>query len=358
MFDEPRSLRAVALIRIFVGPIVLWHLYPFLVEMFHGRYYADFFYSPWVSWLPHLPKPVYFALLGLCVVCALLLSAGKWTRAVSVYTFAFVAYNLFVNQLHYRQNRAFMVIVLAFLALLPAGKLLSLDARKRGWPDDALARLWPLYLLRFEVVSIYIASGFSKLINPDWVGGIVTYDRILKYRHQVEEAGVPQWLIDILVHPDFHWWFGKVAVFTELVIAAGLLIRKTRYATIWLAISFHTLIGISLRVEVFSYLAIVGLMIWATPSTRDRTVRIGSDASKVAQFCLRHLDWLARFRALPATGSDELTLIDRDGREFHGREATIRVMARCPVLFFFVAPLTLPGVRRLWRRRGAKKASS
>ena len=56
-----------------------------------------------------------------------------------------VAGNLLLSQTHFRHNRAFLAIVLGGLALLPAGRVLSVDAwwrRPRGLPrlGDAVAR--------------------------------------------------------------------------------------------------------------------------------------------------------------------------------------------------------------------------
>ena len=59
---------------------------------------------------------------------------------------------------------------------------------------------------------------------------------------------------------------------TELFIAFGLWWRATRYAAVWIAVCFHVAIQVSASVEVFSYLGIAALVIWAVPSTRDRVL--------------------------------------------------------------------------------------
>ena len=249
MFDEPGSLRGPALMRLVIGPMVLLHLLPFLSAMRQGRYYADSFYSPWVSWLPEAPREVYFALLCLCVLSAATLSLGLLTRASAVYAFAFVGYNLFLSETHFRHNRAYLFINLAFLALIPCGRLLSLDAwraQRRGKPLEPNASLWPMYLLRFEAVSIYAASGFSKLMNPDWWSGLVTFDRVIRHQRQLEASVAPQWLIELVTDRDFHTIFGKVAILTELFIASALVFPFTRRAAIWVAIIFHLTIGVGL----------------------------------------------------------------------------------------------------------------
>lgn len=352
VFDEPRSLRAAALLRILVGPVVLVHLWPFVREMLRGRYYGDSFYSPWVTWLPEPSKPMYFALLWVAIASAILLTIGLFTRTASGVTFGIVAYNFFLSQTHFHNNRTFLLIVLGCLMLTPSGRLLSLDARRR-WRDpshDELAPLWPLYLLRFEALCVYLGSGGSKLFDPDWRAGIVTWDRVLRFRGRLEASIAPDWLIALVTREDFHVVFAKVAIATEIGVALGLLWPRTRTGAIWVAIVFHVVIGIALQVEVFSVVAIAALLVWSEPRTRDRVLEIDRSMPGALRFerLVRRLDWLARFEwrartvsATAAPGGPWLTLVDRDGRRLHDRRAALCALSRCPPVFPLVAPWLL-----------------
>jgi uncharacterized membrane protein YphA (DoxX/SURF4 family) len=351
VFDEPRSLRAAALLRILIGPVVLLHLWPFVSEMLQGRYYADAFYSPWVAFMPEPGKSLYFAMLWACVGSAVMLTLGVLTRFASLYTFGFVAYNFFLSQTHFHNNRAFLLINLGCLALTPSGRLLSVDAWRAGRDSrrDEFAPLWPLYLLRLEAVAVYLASGGSKLLDVDWRGGVVTWDRVMRFLPLLQASIAPQWLIALVTQQGFHAVFAKIAIATEIGIAFGLLWRRTRYGAIWVALMFHIVIGVALAVEVFSYLAMSALLVWATPRTRDRTLEIDcSDAAgRRLDRCVRRLDWLARFAVTHASPGQaaRVTLIDRDGRRLHGGDAVLFALSRCPALFPLVGPCLLPGVR-------------
>ena len=57
------SMRALALLRVLAGPVVLLHLQPFLSDSLDGRIYQDAFYEPYASWYPELPGDVYVGLL-------------------------------------------------------------------------------------------------------------------------------------------------------------------------------------------------------------------------------------------------------------------------------------------------------
>ena len=90
LFDRPGDVRALAIIRILVGPIVIYHLWPFVEQMTRGTYYADFFYSPWATWLPTPPRSLYFVMLSAALVSACLMSLGYKTRWSAGYTAFFV----------------------------------------------------------------------------------------------------------------------------------------------------------------------------------------------------------------------------------------------------------------------------
>jgi uncharacterized membrane protein YphA (DoxX/SURF4 family) len=353
LLGRPVSMRAPALLRVLAGPAVLLHLQPFLSDSLDGRLYSDSFYQPYAAWYPELPDPLYIGLLWLGAVAAVAMSLGFLTRLATATAFGVVAYNLALSTTHFHNNRAYLVIVLGLLAVAPCGRELSVDAwlrrRRGGSPLQASAPAWPLWLLRFECSAVYGASGLSKLVDPDWFGGTVTWQRVTRARDDLEAWPLPDWVVSLLTNRDFHTGAAKFVVLTELLIAAGLWFRRTRYAAVWVAVVFHLSIEGSASVQVFSYLAIAVLVIWAVPSTRDRVVRIDpTDArQRLLGRLLRGLDWLARFRVEKAPPGSPLEVVDRDGGRLRGVPAAAFAFSRLPLTAWFALPtLLLPGVRR------------
>jgi uncharacterized membrane protein YphA (DoxX/SURF4 family) len=352
------SMRALALLRILAGPAVLLHLEPYLSDAWHGETYQDAFYEPYAELYPELPEAAYIALLWLGAVAAVAMSLGLLTRVATIATFGIVAYNLFLSTTHFHNNAAYLLIVLGLLAAAPCGRELSLDAwlrRRRGLPPlDPAAPGWPLWLLRFECAAVYGASGLSKLFDPDWFGGTVTWQRVVRAREDLEALPLPDWTVSLLTDRGFHTGAAKFIVLTELFIALGLWWRGTRYAAVWVAVVFHFSIEASASVQVFSYLGIAVLVIWAVPTTRDRVLRI--DLANVRHRRLATavgaLDWLARFRVEHAAPGARLELIDREGTAIAGAPAVAMTFSRLPLTAWFALPtLLLPAVRRA-RRAG------
>ena len=353
LLGRPASMRALALLRVLAGPVVLLHLQPFLSDALDGRIYSDAFYQPYAGWYPELPEAVYVGLLWLAVVSAVAMSVGLLTRLATATTFAIVTYNLFLSTTHFHNNRAYLVIVLGILAVAPCGRELSVDAwirRRRGRPPlDTSAPAWPLWLLRFECAAIYAASGLSKLLDPDWFGGTVTWQRVVQAKADLQAAPLPDWAVSVLTNRSFHTGAAKLIVLTELSIAAGLWSRRTRYAAVWVAVVFHLAIETSASVQVFSFLGIAVLLIWSVPSTRDRVLRIDPTAARQRKLraAVLALDWLARFRVEPAPPGSPLEVVDRDGTTISGTPAVAFALSRLPLTAWFALPaLLLPAVRR------------
>jgi hypothetical protein len=340
--DEPVDVGSLVVLRVALGPIVLLHLQPFLALAREGVTYRDRFHVPFASWYPEVPDPVYLALLWLAVPAAVALSVGFSTRAAAIYTATFVGYNLFLTKTHFHHNRAFLLVILVGVALLPTGATRSVDAlrsRRAGRAEPRCSVRWPLMLLRFQVAAVYTASGFSKLVDADWWGGVVTQLRVERYGQVAVDRGVPEWLVDLAAAPGFHAGFAKVVVLTELFIGLGLLVPRIRLAALWVAIPFHLAIQATASVQVFTLAALAALFIWVTPVAPDRTVWIGS--RRLAAI-VRGLDWAARFDVrLGSSAGWGVVVADRDGTRLEGKAAALALLSRLPATFWFAAPIRL-----------------
>jgi hypothetical protein len=340
------SMRALAVLRIAVGPIALLHVWSVLDEVRStgGR---PTFADPYAAWFPAASPPVETALLAVGMVAAAALTVGLLSRASAVVTLAVVVHHLLSSATNVHNNRAFLAIVLAGLAVGPCGRELSVDAwwrARRGLaarPTEAPG--WPLWLLRFEACSLYGASGLSKLLDPDWFGGTVTWLRVSRQRADLLASPLPGWAVDLLADRGFHVVAAKVVVATELFVAFGLWWRRTRLAAVWVAVAFHLAIQASAAVEVFSYLAIATLLIWATPRTRERSVVLDPACGRQRHLArwLEGLDWLARFRLVTGPPGTRPHVVDRDGTVLTGAPAAVLVLSRLPLTAWPALPLRL-----------------
>ena len=274
---QPVSMRSLAIVRILVGAITLVHLRPFLRDALRGETYQDHFYHPYLAWYPELPAAGYTCLLVVGCLAAVAMSIGLCSIVATKLTFGVVAYNLFLSTTMMHNNRAYLVIVLALLAIAPCGRALSVDAwlrARRGLPVlDATAAAWPVWLLRFECATVYAASGTSKLLDPDWFSGIVPWGRMVEQEAVIRSSALPGFVADLLLDRSLYTVAAKLIIATELFIAGGLWWRRTRPFALIVAVVFHVMIQFTADVAIFSYLAVAVLFVWADPAVPWLRVR-------------------------------------------------------------------------------------
>jgi len=339
--DAPVDMRPLAVLRIALGPIVLLHLSPFLADSLHHEIYRDHFTLPFWDLYPHLPRSIYIAVLWVTAVAAVTMAAGLFTRWSAAIVTTGVAYNLFLSQTHFHHNRAFLLILLVGVTVLPTGRTVSVDswlARRRGRP---LARIGGTRLargvLRIEIATVYAASGLSKLLDPDWWGGTVTRLRVEQHQDRLADVGIPDSLIGLLTEPGFHVIAAKVIVLTELVIGFGLLVRRVRPAALWLAIPFHVAIQFTAAVQVFSWAALAALVVWIDRPAHPASV----EGPKGLLRLVGWLDWTGRFER--RVESPRPAVLTNTRRE----EGLPAVLRRLPLTFWFAAPFALARRRRV-----------
>lgn len=180
------------------------------------------------------------------MVAAVCMSLGVRARPANVVALAVVTYNLFLSTTHLHNNRAYLVIVLGILTAVPGD----------------VGPAWPLWLLRVQATVVYGASGLSKLLDADWFGGTVTWLRVMRVQDRI-----PDWAVGTLADRSFHTGAAKVIVLTELFLAVGLWLPRTRRAAVVVAVCFHVAIELTANVETFSLLCLSALVIWWTPRT-------------------------------------------------------------------------------------------
>jgi len=122
-------MRSLTVLRVLAGPAVLWSLWPFISDALDGRIYSDSFYEPYAAWYPELPRALYVGLLFVAAAAAVAMTLGILSRLATITAFTIFAYNLFLSTTHFHNNRAYLLIVLGVLSVVPTGR-----ESAPGWP--------------------------------------------------------------------------------------------------------------------------------------------------------------------------------------------------------------------------------
>ena len=268
LLATPVSTRSLAVVRITVGAVAFVHLRALAVAASNGDTHHHRFHHPYIEVLADIAPGPYTAIMWIGVVASVGMTIGLATRWTTAVTFGVIAFHLLVSTTHVHNNRAYLVTIVGILALSPCGRSWSLDVwmrRRRGRDVDEIGPGWTLWLLRFACATVYFASGFSKLIDPDWFGGTVTWGRVTLGEDDLRASALPDPVVDLILDRTFHTFVAKAIVLTELFVAFGLWWRRTRPWAVGVAIVFHVMIELSANVQLFSWLAIAVLVVWAEP---------------------------------------------------------------------------------------------
>lgn len=198
MVDVRGDLRAVALLRMLLGIIVVRHLWP---DVRAGITAVERFHVPWCRGFQCRP-PV-------CTSSALDRGGGRRGNGVRAGRPAGHSGRLRSRHLppvprHRRLRPQSRFPGLAALRdVVRTCRAESVDSQPPEVPPpparrtDRCGRSPPTY----RGVVVYLTSGITKLANPDWRGGLVLWDRMVRHDHLIPLDG---WLRDVLMSRALH----------------------------------------------------------------------------------------------------------------------------------------------------------
>lgn len=328
--DEHGPLRRLALFRVLVGVLLLRHTLPFLSTV-RFRFFADTFYVPYFDWLPVPDRTTYVVMLVATCVAGVMVTMGLLTRVALAVAFVTGSWVFLLNQLFYSNNRIFLMLCVLVLLFSPSHRAISVDAWRSKTGSAAMGPLWAQYVLRAQASLLYLASGGSKLVDPDWISGWVLWTRL----RIVTGPSSPIVVVLAGVKP----LVGAVAVGTELFLGVGLWIRRLRRAALWVGFWFHFLIELAFSVHVFSYLMLGTYFLFTSGEERNRVVRFRSRSRLQAGLVsfLATLDWLGKLAIEP---SDRLEVVAPGGHVYRGPLALAIAADAVPLTFPIAHPLT------------------
>lgn len=172
-------------------------------------------------------------------------------------------YLLLADRMRYHHHIYTLYVMALLLAFAPCDR--SWARGRRFAPDDErTGPLWAMRLLQLQLSIIYLSSGGSKLLDADWRSGRVLADRLVRYGNNAIAFGVPHAIVGFLRSPVGGRLMATGALATELGLAVALWLPRTRRWAAWLGIAFHVTIDLTMGVDIFSWLAILILYLFAT----------------------------------------------------------------------------------------------
>jgi hypothetical protein len=342
--DEQEDGYVLGPVRAAIGAMLGLHALVASQELATLGYFGDLFHVPMIPDALVPSARVYAVVLALRVCLAVGVAIGIWARPGLALSALLGLWLLLCDRNQFHHNRYSLYCFALLLSLTPCDR--SWRGVEPAVPEPRRGPWWGVRLMQLQVSLVYLASGGSKLLDPDWRDGLVLADRIARYGPVAVSRGVPRGIIDVLARPDIASGTAKIAIMTELFLCVALWFRPARVIALWWGLWFHLVIQITSNVETFSLLAVALYGVFVTPDYRERKLRFdpsrfwGRFAAVVPLF-----DWFARFEVQPWEPDDQpghsIVVIRRDGDRATGIRA-FAMMTRClPILFPLWAPVAL-----------------
>jgi len=247
--EDAGDTQALALVRVGFGLLLLNEAWLATQELRDQGFFGDRFHQPY---LPQALVPsagLYTVLLGGQWLAAALVVSGRWARPALLAAAGLLVYTMLCDRLWFHHYRHTMAAFCALLALSPCDRHLVLGRAPTKNPGP----LWAQHAMKAQVSLMYLASGGSKLLDPEWRGGQM-------WRGMVRALGTVPAALETPLGASV---MAKAAIATELGLAVLLWVPRTRRAAIVVGVLFHLAISQMTPVRLFTIeMLLVYLLFW------------------------------------------------------------------------------------------------
>jgi Vitamin K-dependent gamma-carboxylase len=325
--DETGDTRLLAFVRIGFG-LLLGHEAWLATDVYRRvGFFGSYFHQPMLPEALVASIWLYRLILGAQWATAVAIVAGRQARGALLVAASLLLYTMLCDRLAFHHYRHTMIAFSTLLAFTPCDRHLVVGRAS----DDEAAPLWAANAIKVQVSVMYLASGGSKLLDPEWRGGLQMRGMVRSFSRLVERRGIPDDWIAALQHPVVSSWLAKGAIATELSLAIFLWWPPTRRLALWVGLLFHLTISLMTPVLFFTLEMLLVYLVFVTPDREARVLRSDPARPPLAAI-IEAFDWLGRYR-LELTNKTTLVVVDRGGVEQRGIQAAACVFGTLPVLF-------------------------
>lgn len=259
---RPVDIASLAMFRILFGLLMAAGMVRFLLSGWIPRFYGEqtFFFKYWgLEWVPVAPTWALHVLYGALAVLALCVAAGCFYRISAALFLIGFTYVQLLDVTNYLNHYYLVVLLGALMVCLPLHRAWSIDAWRKPALRAATLPAWCLYLVRFQVGTVYVFAGLAKL-GSDWLLHAQPLHIWLSARTEMPVIG--PWLDELWVAYVFSW----AGFLYDSTIVVFLSLRRTRPYAYAAVLSFHAMTSLLFNIGMFPYIMTVAALVFFAPS--------------------------------------------------------------------------------------------
>jgi len=206
------------------------------------------------------------------LACALLLTAGLWTRLSSVAVFLCLTSIQQRNLFILNGGDVFLRVTGFFLMFAPAGAAFSVDRLirvRRGAEGRAIEPRapWAQRMIQLERSLMYLTAFWWKVKGHTWLEGTALYYVI--HLHSIRRFPLPQWIQSTAMSHVGSWF----TLALEFSLGVFLWFRRVRYPLMLVGLLFHFCIEYALNLPMFTWDVLTAYILFVDPSDLERWSR-------------------------------------------------------------------------------------
>ena len=199
---------------------------------------------------------LHFVIMGVFGICVML--GYKYRFAIIGYTL-FWATAYFLQKSAYNNHYYLLIILCAIMALLPANKYLSVDAKNDPSIVEHSMPKWCSGILILQMFIVYTYGAIAKLY-PDWISTSVMKIFMQAKKHYFLVG-------DILQEQWMHYMLSYGGILFDGLVIPLLLFKPTRKWAFLASIFFHMFNSAVFQVGIFPYMSLGLTIFFFEPKT-------------------------------------------------------------------------------------------
>ena len=211
------------------------------------------------EWLQPLPGNWMYAFYVVMGIFGFMVMIGyKYRLSIIAYTLMWSA-TYFMQKSSYNNHYYLLIILCAIMALQPAHKYMSVDAKQNPSIVSYSMPNWSRWILIIQMWIVYTYASIAKMY-PDWIDTTVP-ELLMKSKQHYYLIG--EWLQNTWVH--YGVAYGGI-LFDGLIIPL-LLFKPTRKFAFFASVFFHLFNSFVFQVGIFPYMSLGFCVFFFAPET-------------------------------------------------------------------------------------------
>ncbi len=251
--------------RIFFGLLVALECFGAIVTgwvrrtLVEPQFTFNFIGFEWLQPLPGGGMYYYFALMGFFGLAIML----GYRYRLSIISFCLMWTAVYLMQKSaYNNHYYLLVLISAFMCLLPAAASRSLDARRNPDKERHTMPAWCRWIFIAQLFIVYTYAAIAKLYT-DWLD-FSFISLLMESRGNIPIIG------EFLQQPIAHSIIGGFGILFDFLVIPMLLWKPTRKIALVASFFFHLFNSVVLQIGIFPYLSLAFIVFCYPPETIRR----------------------------------------------------------------------------------------